>query len=142
MLNLEPCDSPMRRLLLGLTLSLFAGGSTSCGSILPACTLIGCDSGIEVVLENEPDGAYRIEAFADSDGPRHVYECSSATGCQDRVFFTDFTPVRIFIDVTSANGTERYEVLPKYREHRPNGPNCPPRCRTATIRLPSDRLGG
>lgn len=131
----------MPRLLLGLALMLFAGGSSSCGSIIQACTLIGCDSGLEIILENEPAGPYRIEAFVYSDGPRYVYECSSTTGCQDRVFLADFTPDRIFIEVIRAGGTERYEVLPEYRESRPNGPNCPPLCRTAIIRLPSDRLG-
>ena len=105
------------------------------------CTEIGCDSGIEIVLENRPAGAHRIEAYVYSQGPRYVYRCDQPSGCSDRVFFTEFIPNRVFVEVISDTGTQRYEAVPRYQEARPNGPECPPLCRTAVIRLPSDRLG-
>lgn len=105
------------------------------------CTMIGCDSGITIVLENPPAGPYRIEAYVYSQGPRYVHRCERQSGCATRVFFPEFTPYRVFVEVISDVGTQRYEVVPKYQESQPNGPDCPPLCRTAVVRLPSDRLG-
>lgn len=124
-----------------IMLLLLAGcsRSTAPGQV---CTLIGCDSGIQVVLEKPPAGPYRIEAYVNSSqGPRYVYRCERQSGCPDRAFFPEFTPDRIFIEVITESGTQRYEAAPKYQESQPNGPECPPLCRTAVIRLPSDRLG-
>lgn len=131
----------MRALVLALSpLFLLAGCSWSTEPV-EVCTLIGCDSGIEMILEQPPAGSYRIEAYVNSQGPRYVYRCDRQVGCSERVFFTDFTPYRVFVEVVTDSGTQRYEVLPKYSESQPNGPDCPPLCRTAVVRLPSDRLG-
>jgi hypothetical protein len=105
------------------------------------CTEIGCNSGIKVILESPPAGAYRIEAYVYPQGPRYVFRCERQSGCMDQIFLVEFTPYRLFIEVVSDSGTQRYEVVPKYQESRPNGPDCPPHCRTAVVRLPSDRLG-
>lgn len=130
----------MQRILLALALVPFAVGSSSCGSIVGACTLIGCHSGIEVIVEDPPESPYRVSASVAGTTTRYVYECPSEAGCADRIFFPDYTPDRVFIEVTSAAGTIRYEVLPDYAESQPNGPNCPPLCRIAVIRLPTDTL--
>lgn len=124
---------------LVLILTLFACGKST--DPVQVCTQIGCDSGIEIVLENRPAGAHRIEAYVYSQGPRYVYRCEQQRGCSDRVFFTEFTPDRVFVEVVSDAGSQRYEVVPRYRESRPNGSECPPLCRTAVVRLPADRLG-
>ena len=131
----------MRLLGLSCLLSLLLAGCGTSTDPEQVCTLIGCDSGIEIVLEDPPEGPYRIEAFVYSEGPRYVYECVSQSGCTDPVFFAEFTPYRVFIDVVTDAGTERFEVVPTYQESQPNGPDCPPLCRTAVVRLPSDRLG-
>ncbi len=104
------------------------------------CTLIGCDSGIEVILENPPAGPYTVEASVYDRNPRYVYECERPDGCKGRAEFLEFTPYRLVIDVVSASGSERYEVVPTYVESRPNGPSCAPLCRRATVRLPSDDM--
>lgn len=135
----------MRRLVLPLVLPLLATVVGSCGAvpgITGACTEIGCESGIEVVLESPPAGAYRVEATVGGSAARYVYQCADEEGCAGRIFFPEFTPYRVFIEVTDATSTERYEVVPEYTEHRPNGPDCPPLCRNAVIRLPEDQLGG
>lgn len=131
----------MRTLLLSLPLALLLTACSGSTDPVRVCTLIGCDSGIELVLENPPTGAYRIEAYVYSEGPRYVYRCERQSGCNDRVFLAEFTPYRVFVEVISESGAQRYEVVPTYQESQPNGPNCPPTCRKAVIRLPSDRLG-
>ena len=114
----------------------------SCGSILGTdCTEVGCTSGVEIILEQPPAGPYRVEVVSGPGDARYVYECSEAR-CPDRVFFPDFTPHRVFVRVITEEGTQQYEVIPQYVESRPNGRRCPPLCRRAQVRLPSDRLGG
>lgn len=135
----------MRSFHLSLALPLLGMALLSCArdpAITGVCTEIGCESGIEVILESPPTGAYRVEASVGGSVPKYVYECTSEAGCAERIFFPEFTPYRVFIEVTDATGTERYEAVPVYTERQPNGPECPPLCRNAVIRLPSDQLGG
>lgn len=104
------------------------------------CTLIGCSSGITVVLENKPTSPYRIEVYSgNSTGPRYVFQCDAQTNCADPFFF-DYTPDHVFVDVVVGSNRTTYEVVPKYTESRPNGADCEPLCRQSTIRLPSDQL--
>ena len=130
----------MKRLFRGGILSVLAtlGGCDS-DTVSQGCTLIGCASGIEVVLEQPPAVPYRVEAYVSSQMPRYVYRCDSGS-CLPRIFFEEFTPFRVFVEVISGTGTQVYEVIPRYSESRPNGPQCDPLCRNAVIRLPSDRL--
>ena len=106
------------------------------------CTLAGCSSGLEIVLEDPPDVPYVLEASAQPDGSEHVFECSNASGCTNRVFIKNFTPLRVYVEVITEAGTDRFEVVPTYQEFRPNGPRCPPLCRRAIVHLPSDLPGG
>jgi hypothetical protein len=51
------------------------------------------------------------------------------------VFFAHFMPARIRV-VTTVNGSTREDhFAPVYRELRPNGPDCPPRCRIAEVEI-------
>ena len=123
----------LRLLLLVLTTALGSCGMTE------DCTLIGCTGGITIVLEPNLSGPYRVEAYSAPGVARYTYECASATPCSP-IFLPDFTPYRFFVHVTRADSTTRYEVLPRYTEFRPNGAQCDPICRNATVRLPSDAL--
>lgn len=131
----------MKPLILSFVVALVLTACSPFTRTARVCTEIGCDSGIEVVLESPPAGSYRVEAYVDPQGPRYVFRCERQSGCTDRIFLDEFTPHRLFVEVISDSGTQRYEAAPNYQESRPNGPDCPPLCRTGVVRLPSDRLG-
>jgi hypothetical protein len=127
--------------ILRICTAVAALGLASCGDFLgsDSCTLIGCTSGLNVVLEDVTSAPYRVEVYSGPSTTRYVLECTANPCAQ--IFFPDFTPQRVFAEVIRPNQlTRRYEVIPSYSESRPNGGNCPPLCRNATIRLPSDAL--
>lgn len=95
-----------------------------------ACTLIGCVNGLTLELRGNLPDTYTVTARAGT--VVRTRECSTAQPC-GQIVFEDFNPNTVTIEVTSAAGTVRREVTPEYRESRPNGPNCPPVCRQATV---------
>lgn len=121
---------------LALASTVLASG---CGSITEVCTLMGCTSGIEVQLEEEPPVPYRIEAAADGGTARYVYECGQTARCSP-IFFAEFTPDWVLFSVIVGADTTWYEVRPTYTEQQPNGPGCEPICYNSVVRLPSDAL--
>jgi hypothetical protein len=133
----------MNRIVQGLG-CLLCGLLASCDNLTDpgVCTLAGCSSGLEIVLEDPPEAPYLIEASAQPDESAHVFECSNESGCTGPVFFQDFTPLQVYIEVITEAGTERFEVVPTYQEFRPNGSRCPPLCRRGVVHLPSDLPGG
>ena len=135
------CTSPMRALSL-LALVLTTGALSSCQAISgpQACTLIGCNSGLEVVLEAPPTVPFRIEAELPGQPGRRVVNCPDPDQCGGRAFFADFTPEQVRIHVVTSSDTQAYEVRPTYAEHRPNGSGCPPLCRNARVVLPRPSL--
>ena len=102
------------------------------------CTLIGCESGLTVTLETLPPGAFKIEVYGLSADvqPAYVYECSVAP-CSQTVFFPGLILERGSVRVTSSAGSKLTGIRPTYRTYRPNGPNCPPDCRQATVTVPA-----
>jgi hypothetical protein len=126
------CDRP--RWVMFLVGLVLAGCSS--GSPPPQiCTLIGCESGLEIVLEARPAGAFRVEASAPGQ-PARVIDCPTAASCE-RIFFDDFTPDSVTVRVTAAAGAMSWNGRPSYRTLQPNGPACPPTCRQATVRVGS-----
>jgi len=95
------------------------------------CTLIGCDSGIRVVLTAPPTVPYRVEAYVPGSGARQVRECSAGGACN--ITFAGFTPVEVSIEIITAADTLRRDAVPVYVVSRPNGADCEPECRNATI---------
>jgi hypothetical protein len=131
--------APHRQIGL-IFIAAVAGCGSGSGSDPQACTLIGCDSGIEVVLDQAPTAPYRVEAYTPSQQQRHVYRCEPSS-CPPRIMFSGFTPDRAIIEVIAQQDTSRHEVTPSYVESRPNGPRCDPVCRNATVRLSADPSG-
>ena len=121
----------------------FAASLLAAGCSSPAnpggrfCTEIGCDSGLTIRLDGPPQaGPVRIELLTSGSGPRYVYDCPDAGGCATGAFFPGFTGDYVRVRVTTASGTATREARPAYTESRPNGADCPPVCRTATVTVP------
>lgn len=114
-----------------------ATSSSSCSSITGVCTLIGCESGLVVLLERRPEGAFRVELWhSGSPGePRYVRECTPVAPCGDRIFFSGYTGTQAQVTVTTATDTVTTAVRPEYETTRPNGPRCEPECRLATVQV-------
>lgn len=113
--------------------------STGCNSLGigdHACTEIGCSDGINVHLAALPAGAYTVEILTSGvgDGVSYSYSCAGGTGCRQDIFFPELVLDRIIVRVTTSAGTRLTEIAnPQYISSRPNGPDCPPVCRQATV---------
>lgn len=117
------------RLLLSSVLLTLA----ACQGITGACTLIGCHSGLTVKLDGAPAGAFRVEAFVAENGPRQVLDCTGVAQCGTEVRFDNYTPESVTIRVTTAAGVTTQSFQPAYSDYQPNGAECGPTCRTATV---------
>ena len=100
------------------------------------CTLIGCVSGLTVVIDNAPPGPITIEATTSgAPGPIHTGACPATIGCTNTVFLAAFTPSRAQLTVTTTAGTRQQEVTPNYVTSQQNGRRCSPTCRNATVHI-------
>ena len=119
--------------LLAFTL---ATGCDALGVGDKACTEIGCSDGITVHLPAVPTGPYRVEILVGSgpSGVSYAYECAGGPTCQQDIFFPELVLDRIIVKVTSPLGSRLTEISnPVYVTSQPNGPDCPPLCRQATV---------
>ena len=98
-----------------------------------ACTLIGCQSALRVVLTAPPAAPYRVEAYLPGSAVRQVRQCNTGGVCD--ISFGDFTPAQVTIEIITAADTVRRDAAPTYQVSRPNGPTCDPECRNATVTL-------
>jgi hypothetical protein len=126
----------LSRRLLAPYLALVAGCSLVDGPET-VCTLIGCESGLHVRLETLPAGPVKIEVFGQSGdaAPAYTYDCTRSA-CDQTVFFPGMILEQGSVRVTSSAGIRSTAIRPFYNSHRPNGPNCPPDCRQATVTVP------
>ena len=109
--------------------------SIACSGATMVCTQIGCESGITVHLASLPNGPFRVDVKPRGAADvAYVYECSDVAHCRQDIFFagliTDYLIVTVQVGAASRD-TEAVQV--QYASHRPNGPNCEPDCRTATV---------
>lgn len=109
-------------------------GLTGCDVSGPtACTNLGCETGLHVELEGQPQGAFSITADSPG-GESRVIECTEVTtGCP--LVFVDYTPAEVMLTYESADVTVHETFTPTYALVRPNGPGCSPECLTATVVL-------
>ena len=129
------------------------------GCVLPRtmCTEIGCAGGLSVMLLSEEplaDGAWEV-AVTQQDGTSascaFTVQGGAITASQDcaalEVLEEDegvrlqFLEVDGDVNVTvTQDGAEQAseDFAPEYEEFRPNGPDCPPVCRSASVEVALD----
>jgi hypothetical protein len=108
----------------------------ACSGVTTVCTLIGCDGGITVHLASLPNGPFRVELRPPgAQGASYVFERgSAAVPCRQDIFFADLIADHLFATVTAGGASRDTEITQvRYTSHRPNGPSCPPDCRTAVV---------
>lgn len=124
------------RWLLALILTPLLSACDGILGIGDDCNLVGCTSGIEVVLDEYPDEPFRIVAESSGGFTEYVYTCDEVGKCNGPIIFTDFTPRNVTIRLITASGTvSEYHLIPRYEVGHPNGPDCPPACLFARIHL-------
>lgn len=115
--------------------ALLAAGCSPGAEPVRACTMIGCEDGLEVTVEGAPAGPFRVEAALPGSAAPRVFECPAAGECGGRAFFAGFTPDSVIVRVIVAGDTTTRALRPQYRTAQPNGSGCPPVCRQATVRV-------
>jgi hypothetical protein len=94
------------------------------------CTLIGCEDGLNVQVNNSVNQSVSVNVRSGT----HVigsFACTAGQPCA--AFIRNQTPANVTIEVTSQAGTVSRNYSPEYRTTRPNGPDCPPECRQAVV---------
>ena len=119
----ERTDMTLKRWLSYLAL---CASGVACELPGGACTLIGCESGMIVMIQGSPPGPWRIEASAPGLGTQ-LRECPAGSQCPS-VQFEGFAPQTATITLTMGERTATSQVTLVRRDVQPNGPNCEPTC--------------
>lgn len=126
-----PCSS---RSLLAVAVGL--GVFSGCSIFEPqACQLVGCINGLTVQLASLPTEPYTVELrVPGAQEPFYTYECDGGSSCETAIHSPLQTLSHMSIRVTTVTGSLVTEV-PKidYAVTWPNGRDCPPPCRHATV---------
>jgi Tetratricopeptide repeat len=120
------------REVLAITLVFVAVFGSGCDVVGPtACTLIGC-TGLVVEVTGAPRQTPVTVVVTAPNGATRSSTCISATGTCP-VSFPDFTRPSVTIRVSAGTQTTEETREPMYEVTRPNGPACPPECRSARV---------
>lgn len=105
------------------------GAGPATGAEPTMCTQIGCSDGLNVELDGFTED---LEVELTAGGETRTVTCLPPGPC--RHFIPDFTPAEVTATAFFPDREEERSFEPEYREERPNGPDCPPVCRQASIR--------
>jgi hypothetical protein len=110
-----------------LTMPLLLGCDSMFGS--GDCTLIGCDSGVEVRFSGPVPAVFEI-GLTPAGGDERVISCEHAVAgwCVDGVFFENVTATEAVLHVRWEEGSITQAVQLEYERFQPNGPRCGPLC--------------
>lgn len=97
-----------------------------------ACTMIGCSSGVRVVIEGNVPERYTVHVSEGAQTLRTIV-CTADAACD--AFIEDELPTEVVVRITWADHDRDWTVNPTYRDVQPNGPACPPTCRQGTIAI-------
>lgn len=139
-LTLRPSDGPWADGRYALTLALDDGSPETCAFELPAdlpelgsVREIRCSGAATFFLQQE---ATCTETS--SDGARHQ-TCTPVQGRYTLQSSVPGTPRTVSVELTRDGAALIEESLePSYRAERPNGPDCEPTCRQASLELSWD----
>lgn len=116
----------IRSLLLSASAALVAG----CSPFI-SCTLMGCENGLIVRFDRTPTGPFRIEAIVANQAQPQVIDCADAANCH--LIFRDLLAEQVTLRVTAQGATSTQSFQPRYEALYPNGRECGPSCRQATV---------
>ena len=94
------------------------------------CTLIGCNDGLNVVVNASLQQDFTVTV---SSGGQTLQTFTCRAGQQCFGFVENQTPATVTVSLATSTGPVSKQFTPEYRINKPNGPNCPPDCRQATV---------
>lgn len=97
-----------------------------------ACTMIGCASGVRVMVEGNVPERYTVHV---NEGGRTLRSLVCTAGAACDVFIENETPAEVVVRIVWGDHDREWAVAPTYRDVQPNGPACPPTCRQGTIAI-------
>jgi hypothetical protein len=118
-----------RSIFFKATALLLVAGCDVLG-LYQSCTLIGCANGLTVQLQGSVPTEFTIRATAGS--VVREQQCNEAR-CRESVFFEEFRPDTVTIEIIAATGSNSRQFTPSYKGVYPNGPDCGETCRQATV---------
>jgi hypothetical protein len=95
-----------------------------------ACTLIGCNDGLNVTVNSAVQQDYSVTVKSGTQ-TLHTFSCRAGQPCM--AFLENQTPAIVTVQITTSTGTTSRDFTPEYKLNRPNGPGCDPECKQATI---------
>ena len=95
-----------------------------------ACTMIGCSNGLSIRVNSTQTSNYSVTVSANNQVIGR-FDCTAGQQCMN--FIENQTPDSISVVIQSSGGTVTRSYRPEYQNNRPNGPNCPPECKQATV---------
>lgn len=131
----SPSTSTIRPSVVPLALFVvLLGVACDSASTQGACTQIGCLNGIRMEIEGEiPVGTRFTLTPTDPGGVARSITCDAESPCQSVIQVEDFTPESFTVSATGPDLDYEQTFAPDYETLQPNGPDCPPTCRVATI---------
>ena len=116
--------------------SIVAGiGLVACDGITGhECTLIGCFDGLRVEIHGPADAEYEVVASG-AEGESQTGGCVASSDGTCWVWFHGFHPSEVTLSVTGADQAVSVTLQPAYEVSQPNGPDCGPTCRLATVEI-------
>lgn len=124
----------MKSSVIGSLIVLSAACAQAAEGPQRVCTLAGCENGVSVLLGSAYATPVTVE-IGPVDGPMQRGTCDDTIECTTGLFFPDLSAPELRVRVMSATDTITRTVRPDYRIVQPNGPDCPPTCRQAQVRL-------
>ncbi len=121
---------------IGVTALAGACAGSSASSAPKACTLIGCDNTVQLLITGAgASSVTRISVSAPGD-TAISRTCSASAPCTgpNGVVFS-YAPDTLIVTLTTNAGTSTFTEVPAYTLFSPNGPDCPPTCKTATVAI-------
>jgi hypothetical protein len=97
-----------------------------------ACTKMGCSSGLAIEVNSKLQQSYTVTLRSGTQ-IIHAFRCEPGQTC--RSFAENQTPTDVTVAVQTSAGEVTKAFKPEYVIRRPNGPDCPPDCRQATVTL-------
>jgi hypothetical protein len=94
------------------------------------CTMIGCENGLAVEVNGSLQQSFTVNVRSGTQ-VIHTFRCDPGQPC--RAFVSNQTPAEVTVVVETAQGPVSKSFTPEYRLNRPNGADCPPECKQATV---------
>lgn len=103
-----------------------------------ACTLIGCNDGLSVTFKGTAPDNFSLKLKAEGQTELNL-SCpggsSQFTCLPGRVLVNNYTPAQVEVTYTAGDKTVTRSFTPSYTTASPNGPDCGPSCKQATVEI-------